>query len=233
MSMLSLEALKKLGNEEILLRKIDTKKAEEYAEKMRAGVVFPSVKIGRWPKSEKYGETGIVDGLHRIYAANATGLKEIEAETIEFKSLPEALSYMYTANMAHGLPPTEGQRNARIVLLKKMDPTLTLDKIGQVFKLTKSSIDRILKGQQGEGQGGRKAGAIKSEAHKTLEPLKPKAFFAMLDKIVYTCERKRAVAEIVAFASPEGEEGVEIDQEKVALLGEVETYLKAIRQELK
>ena len=48
-------------NDEITLRKVNDHKVAEYAERMAAGVKFPAIVIGHWPKSEKYGEAGIVE----------------------------------------------------------------------------------------------------------------------------------------------------------------------------
>jgi hypothetical protein len=206
--------LVKLINEEVALRAPNQAKIDEYAERMENGVKFPSVTIGTWPKSDKYGSEGIVDGLHRVAAAKQAKIESLDATTVSFPSIQDALTYMYTANMAHGLPPTEGQRNARIVLIKKIDPTLTLEKIASQFKLGKSSIDRILKGQQREGRGGVQTGSKRSAAHKSLEPMKPKAFFTALERINYTLERVRATAEIVAAVTPESEEGVNVDTDK-------------------
>lgn len=217
--------LLKLLNEDIVLRPVNDNKVEEYAERMEAGVEFPSVKIGQWPKSDKYGDTGIVDGIHRVFAAKKAGKADLKSESIVFKSIQEALSYMYTANMAHGLPPTEGQRNARMVLLKKIDPTLTLEKMAEQFKIGKSSVDRILKGTQGEGKSGPKSGAKKSVAHKSLEPLKAKVFLSLLEKINYTLERVRPTAEIVAYVTPEGTDGVVLNTEHRDTIRATEKFL--------
>jgi hypothetical protein len=233
---MKLSELKKFGNEDILLRKLNDSKVEEYAEKMQAGVKFPPVIVGTWPNSDKYGSQGLVDGLHRVAAALKAGIVDLDTETKTFPTLQAALSFMYTANMAHGQPVTEGQRNARILLLKKIDPALTLEKIGETFKLGKSTIDRILKGQtQGAEKSGLKTGTKKSAAHKNLEPMKPTAFFTALKKLEYTCARKRPLTEILAFASPISEDHPdgEVDEDKLALMKSVKDYLGAMISELK
>jgi len=215
----------KLVNSEIALRSANTGKIAEYAERMENGVKFPAIVIGKWPKSDTYGESGIVDGLHRLFAAQNAKVETLDTQTIEFPGVAEMLTYMYTANMAHGLAPTEGQRNARIVMVKKIDPTLTLEKIASQFKLSKSSIDRILKGTQKEGRGGIQTGSKRSKAHKDLEPSKPKAFYALCEKIVHTLSVVSSAADIVHDVTPEGKKGIELNAEKFDLLGETHKAL--------
>ena len=65
-------------NEKISLRKPNDAKIVEYAERMAEGVKFPPIKLGRWPVNEKYGEVGIVDGLHRVAAASQAKITEFD-----------------------------------------------------------------------------------------------------------------------------------------------------------
>lgn len=219
-------------NEEISLRKPNAAKIAEYAERMQAGAVFPPVIVGQWPHSQKYGSSGIVDGIHRVGAAELAKLDSLDVEVKKFTTLEEALSFMYEANMAHGLPVTEGQRNARIKLLKKIDPKLTLEKLAAQFKLGKSSIARILGDEQGEGKSGRKAGANASKAHADQTPLKPQAFFNQLGKINLTCEHTHALADIIAHAYPETEKGPKVDKDMLKTLKEAKANLEGIIKEL-
>lgn len=236
MQLMKIDTATKLVNESILLRKANDNKIEEYAERMKAGVVFPPIIVGTWPKSEKYGEGGIVDGIHRVAAADKAGMKEIGVEQKKFNDLQEALTYMYTANMSHGLPPTEGQRNTRIKLLKQLDPKATVDTLAATFKLGRSSIDRILRDEQGEGRSGRKTGAQKRKEEKKPEPLKPKSFFTALDRIIFTLSRVRPTADIVAFASPEeevnGKSQTVVDEGKREQIQDTLKLLNAILKEL-
>lgn len=231
MKQVPVSELKELANEKISLRKPNEHKIEEYAERMRAGVVFPPVIVGQWPASEKYGAFGIVDGIHRVGAALKAGVKSLSVEERAFPSLEEALSFMYIANMAHGLPVTEGQRNARIKLLRQIDAKMSIDKLAEIFGLSRSSCDRILKDEQGEGKSGPK-GANKSKAHKSQEPLKAKAFFNALERICETCESKIAVADILAFAQPETDKGPKVDKEMLQSLKATIANLTAMAKEL-
>jgi hypothetical protein len=218
-------------NDSIALRKPNEAKVSEYAERMIAGVQFPPIIIGRWPKDERYGEVGIVDGLHRLKAAHEAKLKDFPTQEKKFASIQEALAFMYTANMEHGLPVSEGSRNSRIKLLRSVDPTLDIVKLGNIFKLGKSSIDRILKGEQGEGKAGRKTGA-KAVKQQANEPLKPKAFIAVLERILFTFGKKRAMADIIDHFVPETEKGPELDAAKYAVLKEVQEGLQALAKEV-
>jgi len=225
-------------NDEITLRKVNDHKVAEYAERMAAGVKFPAIVIGHWPKSEKYGEAGIVDGIHRVNAAAAANLKELEVEHKDFSTLESMLAYMYTANMSHGLPVTEGQRNARIKLIKQVDPKLTLEKIAKQFGLHPSSVDRILKGAQGEGKSGPKGkGANKSKGQKTQEPRKSAAIFKIIENLNIEFLRKRPnqLAELGAYLSPSTEKfpDGELDQDKFQEIQLLHNYLSVMIKELK
>lgn len=229
---MKLEQLEKLINEAVALRPANGDKLAEYAERMEAGVKFPPVVVGSWPLSEKYGQGGVVDGIHRIGAAKVAGIKELDVEEQKFPTLQDALQYMYIANMTHGLPVSEGQRNARIKLMRTIDPTMTLEKIGKIFQLGKSTIQRIVEHGAGEGKPGRKTGAAKNQAHKTQEPLKPKAIMSMLDRLDYTFARVRPTAEFVAHLSPETEKGPQVDKDMVSLINKVVKHFQNVIKEL-
>lgn len=224
--------LTELINEKISLRKPNPAKIAEYAERMLAGVTFPPVIVGHWPKSEKYGDSGIVDGMHRLAAAHAAKLDSIPSETKKFDSLEAALVYMYEANMAHGLPVTEGQRNVRIKLIRQIDPKLTLDKIAKQFGLSTASVDRIIKGAQGEGKSGPK-GANNNKAHSTQKPLKGKSFLTALERVQASFKTARQVNELIDYLNPQGEEGTVLNKQGFKLLESVADNLQNLIEELK
>lgn len=227
---MGIKELQGLVNESIALRKPNLDKVAEYAERMKAGVVFPPVVIGVWPKTEKYGETGIIDGLHRMLAA-VESKTELSSETKVFKTLSEALAYGYEANMRHGYPVSEGQRNKRIVLMRQLDPTMNIDKLAKVFGIGRSSIDRILKGEQGEGKSGPKGGATKSSAHQSKDPMKANALYKTIVKLNREFVRKRPaqIVELAGYLSPitEGHEEGEVDKERVAEVSALIEHLVA------
>lgn len=233
---MKLKELEGYLNEAIKLRSPNAEKAEAYGEAMLAGAKFPSIKVGYWPKTEKYGEKGIVDGVHRFIGATYAKMDEFPVESIKFLTLPEALAYMVTANQEHGIPLTEGQRNKRIVLLKQMDPKLTLEKIAKLFNLHTSSVDRILKGTQGEGKSGVKSGTHASKAHKTNEPKRAAALYKSITNLNEEFRRKRPnqLAELGSYCSPieEGHPDGKVDEVKVAELKNLATFLTFVVKEL-
>ena len=99
-SSMSLKEIEPWINEKIALRKPNPNKIVEYAERMTEGAKFPPIKLGTWPMNAKYGERGVVDGLHRLASASQAKVATLDVEHNLFKSLEEALLYMYTANMA-------------------------------------------------------------------------------------------------------------------------------------
>lgn len=223
---MKIEMIQKQVNDEILLRKPDPKLIAAYAEKMSAGATFPPIIIGTWPLSEKYGSTGIVDGMNRLGAATVAGLKSFPVEERKYTTLSDMLADMYVLNIAHGQPVSEGQRNARIKLLRSQG--MTLETIAKMFNLGKSSIDRIAKNDQGEGKPGRKGGANASKGQGTQAPLKAKAFFTMLERLNKELTRKRpdVKAEILAYMSPctdENEDG-ELDEDLFKSLKSVHAH---------
>lgn len=228
---MNLKELAQHVNESIKLRNPNANKVQEYAEKMEAGAVFPPIEIGYWPKSEKYGESGIVDGIHRLIAATQAKLTDFPTVSKKFQSLEEVLTYMYTANMAHGLPVTDNQRNHRIQLLKKMDPKLNIEKIGKMFHLGKSSIDRILKGEQGEGKSGPK-GANKSAGQGTQDPMKASALLKSIARLNTEFLRKRPnqYVELAGYLSPvtKDHEDGELDKERFAEVEALIAHLEAV-----
>lgn len=223
--------LTELINEKISLRKPNPAKIAEYAERMLAGVTFPPVIVGHWPKSEKYGDSGIVDGMHRLAAAYAAKLDSIPSESKKFETLEAALLYMYEANMAHGLPVTEGQRNSRIKLIRQIDPKLTLDKIAKQFGLSTASVDRIVKDKQGEGKSGPK-GANASKGHKSQESLKGKAFVSLMERLDFTFKKARPVAELIDYLNPEGEDGNVLNVDALKTIKAVKSHLEGLIKEL-
>lgn len=233
---MKLKELETYLNESIKLRSPNTEKAEQYGEAMLAGAKFPPIKVGHWPKTEKYGEQGIVDGVHRLLGAAYAKWDDFPTESIKFQTLSDALVYMVTANQEHGIPLTEGQRNKRIVLLKQMDPKLTLEKIGKLFNLHTSSVDRILKGVQGEGKSGVKTGTHASPAHKNQEPKKAVAIYKSIVALNVEFDRKRPnqLAELGSYCSPISEKHPdgEVDQDKLVQLIKLAQFLTLVIKEL-
>lgn len=85
----------------------------EYAEKMREGVVFPSVKV--FFDGASYW---LADGFHRYHANKANATKEIEADVSE-GTQRDAQLYSFGANDDHGLRRTNEEK--RRAVLRMLD----------------------------------------------------------------------------------------------------------------
>lgn len=231
---MKLSELKVHINDAIALRNPDKAKIAEYAERMKVGVQFPPIIIGYWPKTAKYGESGIVDGLHRLAAAEEAGLTDVPVESKKFPSLESALTFMYTANMSHGLPVDEKNRNKRIILLKQIDAKLTLEQLAKEFGLSTASVDRILKGKQGEGKSGPKGANVRKEEQ---QPKKANQIFKTIQGLNVEFFRKRPnqAAELGAYCSPVSDEvpDGEVDLDMLQELVQLCDTLKGIIKELK
>lgn len=217
---------------DLMLRKANPSKITEYSERMQAGAVFPPVTIGLFPHSEKYGSQAVVDGIHRILGAENAKLTSFPVNIVNYKSVTDMLADMYKLNMAHGFPVTEGQRNARIKLL--LQQGMTLESVGKIFNLGKSSVDRIGKGTQGEGVSGPKKGAIRSAGQNTQKPKKPAGVHKLIQNTLTELKRKAAFENYCAFLSPATKENPdgEIDTEKVAEVNLLISVLSKVVKEL-
>src|SRR5687768_14393191 len=93
--------------------KLDTEVTAEYAEAMKAGTVFPPVRV--FCDRQDYW---LADGFHRHYAATAAGLTDL-ACFVENGGLREAILYSCKANSTHGLRRSdEDKRRAVRALLQ-------------------------------------------------------------------------------------------------------------------
>lgn len=70
-----------------------------YANAMRNGATFPAITVARID-----GAYAVVDGWHRLYAAQQNGQREIEATIVPCNGIEEARWMAAEANLRHGLP---------------------------------------------------------------------------------------------------------------------------------
>jgi N6-adenosine-specific RNA methylase IME4 len=94
---------------------IDLATVADYAEAMRAGTTFPPVVV-----FEDGADHWLVDGFHRIQAAETAGLQEIAA-TVHPGTLRDAVLYSAGANAVHGLRRTSADKRRAVETLLK-DP---------------------------------------------------------------------------------------------------------------
>lgn len=88
----------------------------EYAERMKAGDVFPRPVVF----AEVGAQTGffLADGFHRIQAAMAAGLQEMSVEVHE-GNLRDAIKYALQANERHGLRRTHKDKRSAVLFAMK------------------------------------------------------------------------------------------------------------------
>ena len=221
---------------DVLLRKINEQKTAEYAERMAQGVTFPPPVIGRYQPTEKYGSQAIVDGAHRIEAAIVAKIPSLPVQIQDYRTVTEMLADMYARNMAHGFPVTEGQRNARIKLLRTQG--MTLEAIAKLFALGKSSIDRIAKDEQGEGKSGPKGGAIRSKGQKSQKPRTAKQIHKMLESLNEQFQRTKpnVLSDYISYLTPvtddDDTEDGQLDEEKFEQVELLLAFLQRIVKEV-
>lgn len=103
---------------------------EEYKEDMLAGQQFPAVDVFREKGSAR---VILADGFHRLYAAVNAGLSDIDCK-IHDGGMHEALMFALSANRAHGLRRTNGDKiNAVKMALK--DPAISQLSQGEIADL--------------------------------------------------------------------------------------------------
>ena len=83
-------------------KKADPATIERYAEAYKAKHILPPITVFHEPGTKRYV---IADGEHRLEAAKAAGLKEIEVDCREGTEI-DALEYALSCNTRHGLPRT-------------------------------------------------------------------------------------------------------------------------------
>lgn len=94
----------------------DSETVVEYTNLMRQGVEFTPLSIATWGK----GNSALVDGIHRLYAAMNAKVDELPVNTVAVKSRLEAELLAFKSNVTHGrLLSAEEKRKACIELLKQ------------------------------------------------------------------------------------------------------------------
>lgn len=151
---MSVEDIRKTVTPTVLLRTPRKEKVEEYQEVMKNGTVMPPLTIG-WNKKAPTQKV-LVDGMTRLLAAEALGIKELAVNEKEYASPDLLLMDMYALNK-HGAPIEPQDRDKRIVMLAGEPYNWPQVRIAKEFSLDQSSVSRIV-------SGGQKAGVATGEA---------------------------------------------------------------------
>ena len=131
----------------------------EYADAYLAGEVFPPVIVFLDPDGKRYW---LADGFHRVEAAIAAGLAEVDAE-VRHGGKRHAMLYAAGANAQHGLPrKPEDKRRAVLRLLEDEEWSKSTDReiartckvcptfVGKLRKSASVHVDRCRAVQRGD-----------------------------------------------------------------------------------
>lgn len=116
---------------------MDTAVVERYAERMRAGDVFPAVVV-----FSEDGHYYLADGFHRCLAAEMNGLDAV-AVTVIPGTKTEALWYALGANKAHGLTLNDYDLSRAVTMALKAWPDKTQREIAAHVGCSQSLVCKM------------------------------------------------------------------------------------------
>lgn len=123
---------------------------EEYAEQMKAGDVFPPIRVIRLASDGRYY---IADGFHRYWASLRIKRKTIEAELIKDNGThTDILLECVKANHAHGLRRTNADKHRAIemILREPAFASLGKEKIAGLAHVSKPMVIDYIRKQDGQ-----------------------------------------------------------------------------------
>lgn len=117
-------------------KSIDYSIVYRYAKALKAGAVFPPIKVGLLN-----GTKIIVDGVHRVKAHQNLGIDHIRSVSLPFKSEAELFAEAVKCNSSHGRPFGYEDIRKSIQLLKKY--RFDVNEIVSLIHVPASEITRI------------------------------------------------------------------------------------------
>jgi len=117
-------------------KSIDYSIVHRYAKALKAGAVFPPIKVGLLN-----GTKIIVDGMHRVKAHQTLGIEYIQAITLPFKSEADLFAEAVKCNSDHGRPFGHEDIRKSIRILKKYK--FDVNEIVKLIHVPASEITRI------------------------------------------------------------------------------------------
>jgi len=113
--------------------KVDWLTAYSYSQAMRAGEVFPPIRVGLF-QGKKY----VVDGWHRVEAKRLLGEEHVEAVVKRYSDFKEMFVDAIKYNISHGRPLSVQEK---VRLIHKLEE-FKLD-LAEISKIVKIPIDKI------------------------------------------------------------------------------------------
>lgn len=95
-------------------KELDHQVVESYAKALKAGTVFPSIKVGLFK-----GEKVVVDGFHRVNSRILLKIEYVDCSILPFQSEAELFAEAVRANSAHGKSFSEVELKANIRRLQR------------------------------------------------------------------------------------------------------------------
>ena len=116
---------------------LNEKVVDDYAERMKAGDVFPAPNVFRT-------ETGLLlaDGFHTYEATRRAGFTEIPV-LVQQGSRKDAIKFSLQANTSHGLPRTNGDKRRAARLALEEFPELSDGAIAEMIKVSQPFVSCI------------------------------------------------------------------------------------------
>lgn len=162
-----------------------------YAAAMERGDKFPPIVVY---KEEKGGYV-VIDGNHRVAAADMSGITEIEAYVLDDVNERQIQTMTFEANTKHGLPSSLEERLAHGVYL--VDLGVTQVKAAQLVNVPPSQFDNALRKEQ----IGRRLARLGIERWQTVPVHSRLRLGALRDDVIL-----RAAFELVVAAHLNAEE---------------------------
>ena len=185
------EQMAEYHNTAYLLRPINTRVVEEYAQAMKDGAEFPPIILGTTPDEDGEPIKLIVDGNH-IYRACQVAEMSHKCEYISYPTLADALADQLKRNSYHGVRLTRMQRDKRIKQLIE-EFNWSVRQVAHACGVSSATVSRVNRDMQG-------AEAKRRPARQATGPrvLQPRAFINTIENLFVTLEDQTARAQTLA-----------------------------------
>jgi ParB-like chromosome segregation protein Spo0J len=98
------------------------------------------------------GQLVVIDGAHRLKAAQQLGLQAIRVEVRDAPAENDLRGLAFSLNLRHGRPLTLDDRRAEAIRLLRIDPARSSRSIGRDCGLSHVTVERLRSGAEQSGQ---------------------------------------------------------------------------------